>query len=186
MDPSKLSLGQQLGKFEETLRPHLKNLPFSRLQDYLGVESKEIDNLKYNFVLYGARARLGTSSDDRVLFIPILENAYGSRRTHIKKYEVVRLIFGRNECAGGYGIWGFHKAEFHPTFPETIKSEYGSTMSEIIFCQSLGDLDAELDKIKLPPDFIKKVKTHIGQWIRDSIVKRKTILDALEDLQKKF
>ena len=193
MDTSKTSLGQQsqslghrLQEIEKTLRPHLGILPFKRLCDCLGIGPRVIGGLSYHFSVYGARTSLRTSENDRVFFIPIIEKAYPGRKERIRKFEVFRLIFERGASGGDFGYWGFHKAEFVPVYPDTIKSEYGTSVSDVVIFNSVSDLDRELEKIDLPSDFMKIVESAIGKWLMETIEKRKANLETLEGLQKTF
>ncbi len=190
MDTSKTSQSSAnavdfLVEVEKKLRKNLKDLPFKRLRDYLGVFEKVLD-CHYHFSYGRTLGSLDQSLDDMVFVIPISEILSTYRSGSLKGLEVVQLVLERSISGGEHGRWNIHRAKFVQVFPDTIPSEFHSSSSSITSCLSPHEFKVELGRIKLPPDFIERVNSAVCKWIETSIERRRKTNQLLGKLKGEF
>lgn len=183
MDTSKIA--QALAEIAQQLKEDISILPFKPLSHYLEAFGKEFGGRNYRIHYGSVFADLGSSRQDMVFVIPIAEKFYPGNDNILMKYTNTRLIFERIVNGSGYFQWSVQRTEFSK-FWETIPTELHSTKSEIVSCGSLKDLKSELEKIDLPQNLIPIVSVAFGEWIRESVLKRKEILKKLKKHQDNF
>lgn len=174
MVPTKLSL-QYARNF---LRPHLKDLPFTKFQDYLGGFTRIYKQRLLEFQWWPSRIYSPIEMDlgDMVLQIPIREGIH-LKREKIDKFEIDHLLLLR--CRGGeMSLWRLQRSTFGNVHGTTNVLYLKQSM-----ISDLGEMNSLVTVLpEVPNDFPQKFWAHLGSWVRVSIERRRATISALEKI----